>query len=676
MVELQQLMKWKATGAQRNSWYYWTLNSNAAVTATIRITVYSNTLNVKVYKSLAVGGAEGDSLTIISQELASSSPGYYQVHIYNTSGTAISRQECTYSISNSSICTVSSYGSISTPGIGEVTITVKYGNECGSVTIIIVEHIAPTITITGETEVIAGAKIPLTAQIHDATGTVSWESSNTSIATVAANGFVTGVSQGTVNITATMVGNTTVTKTVQIRVHANLLKVKVYLSDASIDANVNSLISISKPLSDNNEGFYRVYIFGTDNSPINCTDSTITANNTEVVTVEGNGNITTVGSGTATINVKYNNTYGFVNIAVVETLFPTITISGENSVIDGNTLQLSATLSEGAGNIIWTSRNTSVATVSQTGLVSTVEPGTTTIVATLQSNPNVLATFDVTVNINAIVLKVFSAHMETGFEIDSLTSISKPLEDENPTFYRIYLYSSTGSPIGCSYANFFFSDDTICSIDTNGYINALKAGEVTISVESSNFYGSITITVVDTLYPMLNISGNNMVIKDGTLALTATLTSGTGTIVWSSSNATIASVDQNGLITGLRLGTVIIQATLEENPNVISSIKVTVYPSNLNVKVYQTDAVGGADGTSLTTLSKDLIDATPGIYKVYVYNSNKNLIDYNYLNFTSGDSSIAYVSYDGSIVALKTGTVTLNVKYGSDSYGFITVTIE
>lgn len=59
-----------------------------------------------------------------------------------------------------------------------------------------------SITITGETEVIQEREIQLTAEIEPSNAVVTWTSSDEGIATVDSNGKVTGVTEGTVEITA------------------------------------------------------------------------------------------------------------------------------------------------------------------------------------------------------------------------------------------------------------------------------------------------------------------------------------------------------------------------------------------------------------------------------------------------------------------------------------------
>ena len=131
----------------------------------------------------------------------------------------------TFTSSNENIATVSSEGLITGVAQGSATITATAQKESGTATAtfnITVTPIAVTsVSLNSNSETIkAGKTVTLAATVAPSNATnksVTWSSSNTSVATVSA-GVVTGVAEGTATITVTTVdGSKTATCTVVVQ---------------------------------------------------------------------------------------------------------------------------------------------------------------------------------------------------------------------------------------------------------------------------------------------------------------------------------------------------------------------------------------------------------------------------------------------------------------------------
>ncbi len=132
----------------------------------------------------------------------------------------------TWTSSNTSVATVSTSGVVTAKAAGSATITVKTadGNKTATCSITVTN---PTVAVTGislnktSTTLFVGDTETLSATIapEDATNkSVTWSSSNTSVATVSNNGVVTAKAEGTTTITAkTADGNKTATCTVTVK---------------------------------------------------------------------------------------------------------------------------------------------------------------------------------------------------------------------------------------------------------------------------------------------------------------------------------------------------------------------------------------------------------------------------------------------------------------------------
>ena len=143
------------------------------------------------------------------------------------------------------------------------------------------------------TTIFTGATETLTATVYPSDATnkaVTWTSSNTAVATVDANGTVTGIKAGTATITATTTdGGKTATCTVTVK--TPVAKVSLNKSSTTIFLGTSETLTAT------------VY-------PTDATNKTLTweSSNTEVATVNENGVVTVVALGTATITATSQDT--------------------------------------------------------------------------------------------------------------------------------------------------------------------------------------------------------------------------------------------------------------------------------------------------------------------------------------------------------------------------------
>jgi len=188
------------------------------------------------------------------------------------------------------------------------------------------------------------------------------------------------------------------------------------------------------------------------------------SSNTEVATVIG-GKITAVSVGTAQIVATAGSVNATCSVTVSATI-TSITLNTSSSVLlVDSTLSLTATLfpapsSAVASNLIWTSTNPSVATVSNTGLVKAIATGSTSIVASIGTVTSVCS-------------------------VSVLTSIPTSLKGTN-----YYLISIDDASVN----NFIGSAKVVADFRPDGVIknlyvwNGLNPG----TYNGTNFYGNAT----------------------------------------------------------------------------------------------------------------------------------------------------------------------------------------
>ncbi|MCL2413671.1 MAG: Ig-like domain-containing protein [Bacteroidales bacterium] len=217
----------------------------------------------------------------------------------------------------------------------------------------------------GDVLALRGNTVPMNATNQ----AVTWFSSESGIASVNNEGVVTGVALGTATITMTTAqGGYTDTSLVTV------IPVPIPVTGVTLDRDSVEIVS------GQTQTLVRSII------PENATVQGVTwrSSDTAIAVVNNAGLVTARAVGVATITVRTNN--GGLEAETVVTVTPIlvtgVSLSGLSTVWDstdiGETAQLTATVAPtNATNrdVVWSSSDRSVATVSQTGLVTAVGQG-------------------------------------------------------------------------------------------------------------------------------------------------------------------------------------------------------------------------------------------------------------------------------------------------------------
>ncbi len=228
---------------------------------------------------------------------------------------------------------------------------------------------------------------------------VTWSSSNTSVASVS-NGVVTPLAYGSCTITATAGDKSATCSIVVQKVQVS----SITISNASL--NITTLGGTQQLTANTN--VQGVNVEGWRSS------------NTNVARVDNNGLVTSVGWGSCTITAYYDNGNGnevtaSCNVSVAE-IVPNVTsiaISPSSLSFNApNSTQLTATTSPESDNVTWSSSNTNVATISASGLVTSVGYGTCVITATATNGTT--QTCNVSVNYHKVSATINNVAVTSG----------------------------------------------------------------------------------------------------------------------------------------------------------------------------------------------------------------------------------------------------------------------
>ena len=267
--------------------------------------------------------------------------------------------------------------------------------------------------------------------------------------------------------------------------------------------------------------------------------------------------------------------------------------------------------------VTWTSSNQSIATIDQLGIVTAITAGETTITA-IANDGGLEAVASVTV----LPTKV------TGVTID-------------PTSIQIYLGSTGSLKANISPTNatdttvtWTSSNETIATIDQSGVVTAIAVGEVTITAVTTDgaFEAVASATVLPISVTGLTIEPSALKILLGsTGSLTANVVPENATnkaITWTSDDTSIATIDENGLVTGVSIGNVIITGTSNDGSyNAISNIEIAEITSFIEVSLLVVSVSiinGNYSGTfGSTILNKSPVSIQLIQYEVYDGDTNE-----------------------------------------------------
>ncbi|HKL79341.1 MAG TPA: Ig-like domain-containing protein [Mobilitalea sp.] len=212
--------------------------------------------------------------------------------------------------------------------------------------------------------------------------------------------------------------------------------------------------------------------------------------------------------------------------------------------------------------------------------------------------------------------------------------------DIGDEFYVIALTSTLKKPTWKS------SNSAVASVNTYGKITAKKKGTAVITAKIKNAEASCKVTVNKTA---LSISEKRASIeRDETLSLSATTSNGSK-VTWKSSKRSVATIDEEGVVTGMKPGTTTITATADGTK---TTCKITV--KSPSIKLSDT-RITLCRGWTYQITARVSSGVKP------VWKTNKK--------------SIALVDESGVITAVKHGTATITATVdGVDKS--CTVTVE
>lgn len=407
--------------------------------------------------TVSVGAVK--TLSAVSVAQAPAKTEYYIGDALSTAGLQL-----TLTYSDNSTTTVSSGFTTSgfdSASAGTKTITVSYE---GISTTFTVKVKTPSIVISeAEKSLLVDEIVTLTATTDPTGQTITWISSNNSVATVS-NGVVTAKSEGSAVITARFTYN-------GINYEKNCI-----ISATEPEATLTAIDIVSEPSK-------TVYYIG-DNLVTSGLQVKLTYSDSTTDTITSGYSVTgftSATAGTNTITVSYG---GLTDTFTVTVKTPSITLSSNDETLTvGEDVTLSATTLPSGQSAVWNSSSNSVATVNN-GTVVAQSAGTAVITAKFTYNGVV---YSATCSITVESIPV------------TLTSISVNTQPSKTVYEIGESLDTTGLVLKLTYSD--DSTDTVTSGFTTSGFSSATVGTKTVTVQYGGLTTSFTVTVNAALAP-------------------------------------------------------------------------------------------------------------------------------------------------------------------------------
>ncbi|MBM1107999.1 Ig-like domain-containing protein [Aurantibacter crassamenti] len=397
-------------------------------------------------------------------------------------------------------------------------------------------------------------------------------------------------------------------------------------------------------------------------NPTDAEDTTIiwSSLNPNIATVDTNGLVTAIAKGTTKIIVTTNDG-GFTAEANITVTLPvtgiTVNPTTTSIQVDETTIieAIVAPANASNTNVTWTTSDSNIATVNTNGLVRGITTGDVTITATT-TDGNFSASAQVTITAKPIAV--------TGITVDPTTT---SIQVDETTLIEAIVAPANASNTNVTWTT---SDPNIATVNTNGLVRGITAGDVTITATTTDGSFSASAQITITAKPIavtgitLDPTTTSIQVDETTIieAIVAPANASNTNVTWTTSDSNIATVNTNGLVLGITAGDVSITATTTDgsysaNAQITITAKpiavtgITLDPTTISIQVDETVIIeaivapANASDATVTWTSSDTNIATV---------NTSGLVS----GITSGDVSITTTTTDGNFSASAQITIT------------------
>ena len=272
-----------------------------------------------------------------------------------------------------------------------------------------------------------------------------------------------------------------------------------------------------------------------------------------VATVDRSGLVTAAANGTTTITATAGAVSGSATATVAQQVSSVEVTPATGFVLPGTTLRLMAEARDANAHVVdgaefaWASSDTAVAVVDATGLVTGTAEGEAEVSATSSGETGraqleVLepAPTTVAVSPDGVVLEALGDTLRLAAEVQD--QVGRPMPGEAVVWAA--------------------SDTIVASVDSTGLLTAVGNGEAAVTATSGPISGDAAVQVMQVARSVLVTPAADTLLLRDSLRLVAEALDARGhpvdgaAFAWSSSDRSVAAVDESGVVRGVGEGTV------------------------------------------------------------------------------------------------------------------------
>ena len=525
---------------------------------------------------------------------------------YSDATTANLSNQVTWSVSASTVATISATGLLEGIAPGTVTVTASLDGISGSGDAAITAGQLTSIAVTPANPTLAaGTSTALTAtgtfsdrSTQDLTSQVTWSSDSTSHVTVAATGTVTAAAVGTSTITAklgTVFGTTTVT------VSSAVLSSLAIVSDPQgpLDVAVGHALQLTAvaTLSDGTK-----QVLGAE--------AHWAVVGTAVATISATGLLATLTVGEVTVNVTDGDLHAMATVTVIAAVLDSLEVTPATASVAAGLDQpfvAIATFSDGthpdvSARLQWSVEDTTIATISSTGVATTKKAGDTTVTASVDTISGVAALHVTAAVMTAIAVTPSNPTVSAGGSLQ----------------FHATGQRTDGSTLDLPLALWASDNEPVATISTTGLATTTPVkGSAEITATFEGVTGRTTLNVTDAVLDSITITPSEATVAKGlpqAFIATGNFSDGSHPIIteqvqWTSSEVAFATISAAGVASTLAEGVTVITAALDGKTQTATLTVDPAVLARVAVAPATSSVIPGA--TQQYTATGTLTDGTP-----------------------------------------------------------------